>query len=82
MLEGDNLCIINSLKDSWNCPWKVEMLISDYRMDLLKFFLVQIPHIFRKTNSVADKLIHLRHLTPTLIFPMTLSFRFSSVRML
>ena len=62
-IKCDNMCIIDSLDGSWSYPWKIEILISDSRMNLLKFSSIQIRHIFKKVNSVADKLTHLQHLT-------------------
>ena len=43
------------------------MIITDSQLDLRKFQTVQISHVFREINRVADRLTHLGHITTTTI---------------
>ena len=43
------------------------MIITDSQLDLRKFQTVQISHVFREINRVADRLTHLGHTTTTTI---------------
>ena len=65
IIEGDNMCVINALKGTWSCPWEVDMLIADSRLELRSFRTVRIRHVFRETNCVADRLASLGHTTTT-----------------
>ena len=67
-IEGDNLCVIRALQGLWSCPWDVEMIISDSRLDLCFFDEIQINHVFREINCVADRLTHLGISTPNTNF--------------
>lgn len=58
-IEGDCLSLINVVKDCWSCPWKIEMIIINILFDLRSFQRVQIGHIFREVNRVADRIAHL-----------------------
>ena len=61
IIEGDNLCIINSLSGRWDCPWEIELIIADTKLDLIHFSSVHIRHIFREINTVADRVAKLAH---------------------
>ena len=65
IIEGDNLCVINALKGVWKCTWGEDILISDSRLDLRSFRMVEICHVFRETNAVIDRLAFLVHSTTT-----------------
>ena len=67
-IEGDNLCVIRALQGLWSCPWDVEMIISDSRLDLCYFDKIHIRHVFREINCVADRLTHLGNSTPNTNF--------------
>ena len=64
-IEGDNLSVVNVLKGTWKCNWEEDMLISDARLDLRSFRTVDVRHVFRENNRVADRLDFLGHSTTT-----------------
>ena len=57
--------MVNALKGTWKCNWEEEMLISDAQLDLRSFRTVEIRHVFREINRVADRLAFLGHSTTT-----------------
>ena len=64
-LEGDCLTVINAVLLAGNCPWEIDLLVSDIRHSLSGLHEVTIKHIFREANSLADKTAALRHLIPS-----------------
>ena len=63
-IEGDNLCIIRTMKNQWTCPWEIEIVITNTKLDLLSFSSVSFRHIFRDFNIVVDRAALLAHSIP------------------
>ena len=85
IIEGDNLAVINSLKDLWSTPWEINNIISDAGIDIACFSSSHCDHVFGEANKAADfmarkKVIRvLLSCAPSLL--MILIFLLSSERM-
>lgn len=53
-IEGDNLCIINSIM--WTIPWEIGTIIADVDEDLKMFDQVKVNHCFREANTTTNLL--------------------------
>lgn len=57
------MAVIQAIKIIWKIPWTINTTILDAGEDLKMFDEVQIQHVFRKANGVADWLAHMGNLT-------------------
>lgn len=53
-VEGDNLCVIKSLKEYWSTPWEIKQIVADVSHDLRSFTHTKVAHCYRETNKAAD----------------------------
>ena len=64
-VEGDDLVVINAIRQCWKVPWAIRSLVMDSLVDLQSFNAVSINHCFRKANQAADymttRVIFFRH---------------------
>lgn len=58
-IEGGGLTVINYLTERWKPPWEVEMLIADCRILCQKLTVRSVGHVFRDSNTAADRVAHL-----------------------
>ena len=65
IVEGDNLVVINSIKQIWKISWMIQSIILDTGKDLCQFEDVQICHVFREANAAANWMAHRGHSTST-----------------
>ncbi|XP_010670392.2 uncharacterized protein LOC104887460 [Beta vulgaris subsp. vulgaris] len=63
MVEGDNLAVINAIKQVWKIPWTIHTIIVDTVKDLGLFEDMQVSHVFREANAAADWMAHRGHST-------------------
>ena len=68
IIEGDNLVVINSIKNSWSVPWEIANLIADIKAELREFSCFKIFHIFREANRAADFMASWGHQHSSLVF--------------
>ena len=61
IIEGDNLCVIQTIKRLWKIPWAIYSLIMDAGEDLKLFDEVRIYHGVREGNSAADWMANRGH---------------------
>ena len=61
IVESDNLTVVNSINGIWKCPWDIEIIISYILLLMTDFRTIQVSHIFREANVVADCLAKLCH---------------------
>lgn len=47
-IEGDNLCVINSLKDKLSTPWEIKAIVADILQDLNNFIHREVAHCSEK----------------------------------
>lgn len=47
-IEGENLCVINSLKEKWSTPWGIKAIVADISYDLNSFTHQEVAHCFKK----------------------------------
>ncbi|XP_074298319.1 uncharacterized protein LOC141629174 [Silene latifolia] len=60
-IEGDNLCVINSIRGTWEIPWEISSFIADITIELSQFKEVKNFHCFREANKVPDFMANLGH---------------------
>ncbi|XP_048503863.1 uncharacterized protein LOC125499345 [Beta vulgaris subsp. vulgaris] len=63
MVEGDNLAVVNAIKQVWKIPWTIHSIIVDTAKDLAQFEDFQVSHVFREANAAADWMAHRGHST-------------------
>ena len=64
LIEGDNMLVINAIKNIWKIPSKLDFLIRDIQQLMSKFTFCEIHHIYREANQVADWIANIGHLLP------------------
>ncbi|XP_060202124.1 uncharacterized protein LOC132630571 [Lycium barbarum] len=52
-LETDSLVLLNILQDTWIIPWELRNQVEEIKQDM-RAIQVQINHIFREGNMLAD----------------------------
>ena len=80
-IEGDNLIVIQTLKENFHIPWKIASIIEDIQSWFQQGIQVTISHIFRETNIVANWLSKFGH-SLTDKFIMTSTFPHVLVKLL
>ncbi|XP_057248243.1 uncharacterized protein LOC125493661 [Beta vulgaris subsp. vulgaris] len=68
IIEGDNLVVINSVRNIWKIFWTINAIILDAGEDLKQFEDVQIRQIFREANAAADWMAHRGHTTTNITY--------------
>ncbi|XP_048497928.1 uncharacterized protein LOC125496495 [Beta vulgaris subsp. vulgaris] len=63
VIEGDNLVVVNSIRNIWKIPWTINSIVLDASEDLKHVEDVQIRHAFREANAAADWMAHRCHTT-------------------
>ncbi|XP_057251329.1 uncharacterized protein LOC130591670 [Beta vulgaris subsp. vulgaris] len=84
IVEGDNLGVINSMKNSWRIPWEISNIVKDAGMDALRFQMCEFRHCFREANKAADFMARKAHDFPSLLYwfpPYCMEFLLTSERM-
>ena len=79
IIEGDNLAVINSVRDFWKIPWEIKNIIVDIRAKLTCFGSFQVHHCFQEANKVADLMASRGHSSIDLqLFYPPFDFRLAS----
>ncbi|XP_010666799.1 uncharacterized protein LOC104883921 [Beta vulgaris subsp. vulgaris] len=68
MIEGDKFAVINTVNKIWHIPWKIDNIICNVGMELLKFNSVYVKHCFREANRAANFMAHRGHAVSSLCF--------------
>ena len=61
LIEGDNSTVIQALASKSQVPWKIATIIDDIQIWLNHDFQLQVIHIYREANMVADWLANYGH---------------------
>ncbi|XP_057251818.1 uncharacterized protein LOC125498490 [Beta vulgaris subsp. vulgaris] len=68
VVEGDNLAVINSMKNVWRIPWEISNIISDVGVDVRFFVECQFRHCFREANQAVDFMANKAHHHQSLLY--------------
>ncbi|XP_048494587.1 uncharacterized protein LOC125494808 [Beta vulgaris subsp. vulgaris] len=68
VVEGDNLAVINSMKNLWRIPWEISNIINDVGVDARSFVKCQFRHCFREANQAADFMAKKAHRHQSLLY--------------
>ena len=77
VVEGDNLAVINSMKNKWRIPWEISNIISDVGVKVRFFVECQFRDCFREANQAADFMAKKAHHHQSLLYwfpPYSLDF--------
>lgn len=65
-IEGDNLVVINSLKQTWKVPLEITNFVHDAGTDLSHFTEFSFNHCFREANQATSFMAYKGHSHHTL----------------
>ncbi|XP_057251441.1 uncharacterized protein LOC130591711 [Beta vulgaris subsp. vulgaris] len=68
IIEGDNLAVINSMKNCWRIPWEISNIVIDAGVATRWFQDCQFRHCFREANKAADFMARKAHDHPSLLY--------------
>lgn len=67
IVEGDNLVVINSMKNDWSIPWEISNIMNDVGFNSCRFVDCHFRHYFREANRAVDFMAKKVHCYPTLL---------------
>ncbi|XP_048502774.1 uncharacterized protein LOC125498586 [Beta vulgaris subsp. vulgaris] len=68
IIKGDNLAVVNSMKNDWRIPWEISNIVKDAGVATRWFQDCQFRHCFRKANKAADFMARKAHAYPSLLY--------------